>query len=773
MRKTLSIAIAGFGDPTTGLPYRIRALASGDVGSTVIATRILAEHPSEVASSALPREGWARQSSFSFSCRGLDRDPYGAALLSFLYQADPEPVATLAADLSDSATTVNVTTELLRSYPATPFTVYVGREAIVVGVVTGTPAFASMQRGAFGTVAAAHGSSAFDDRAIYTVNPIVVSREVLVYELDIDADTETLVWRGMLDPPEGLGNGLASVQCTARDAFAMLADAEIGYDRVRFTGAIAKSQVGEMFPVDPGGVYVKAPPYAVWRPRPFARDSLNRIRVPMMVDGTAVLALAGAAVSSSSVSNPPLLTSWSTIESAANASAGYTPMHRTSIESQDKKSVSFREVLLADPDNPYSLVRDASGAVSGHPFDIVLNLILSTGSATWDTYAGGHTVGDNGDYDWLPACWGRAVPEAFVDVAGIELLRDSFHFKDLDASNFIIGHEDENPTVKEIITRLLHPLFVFPGVTDTGKITLYSLLPTQSSVATITPADLAQRSAEQPWSSFERIARAIVQVGRTYPGDKYRRTIEDTEFVGITQNRYPFGVRPLDIMADHYGAPGGVGTGTIDALSTLNYLRWRACNARLSEYILYLLPTFDRIPGGSLVTVTYPALVGDDGERGSVVDRVCLVLEARHHPRTFVQTLRVLDLYPLTRADKVTAPAWEISAVTSNTRFTVSDTRYTGGDRALWLPTARYLLFDRTGALRSTDGYATSSGIVAGAVTLAGAWAASGSPLTPAVGDIVRIASYNNALQWTDKAYIGDSNAQLGSANDDAHRWGW
>jgi hypothetical protein len=79
------------------------------------------------------------------------------------------------------------------------------------------------------------------------------------------------------------------------------------------------------------------------------------------------------------------------------------------IETADITRALRREVFL-------TATQDAPFIIGGHPLTIALQILTSTGQGT------------NGPYDVLPEEDGIGIPQAFVDVAGIEALREDFPF---------------------------------------------------------------------------------------------------------------------------------------------------------------------------------------------------------------------------------------------------------------------------------------------------------------------------------------------------------
>lgn len=755
---TPSIAIAGFGDPATGKPYRIRYASTDTVSSSVSPALILTAWPESVGDRIDFGELQRSVSTFAFEC-DAKRSSIGAALLSFLFQAQPQPWGGLLEDISDTDTAIKVVKILGETAPSPGTSIYFEREVMVLDSISWNASGwydCTVDRGQFGTEAEPHMAGDVDDRYVYSRNPIADSREVWVYDLDVDAGTEQLVWSGMLEQPvRSVGN----LRLNAIDALGGVRGTQLGRGRLSFPGAVLREDEHEQLWIDTAGQAI-IPPGMV------------------MPDNRRIVVSDGDVVLTTAV-RPPTSERGDRV-SLAFGSSGYVRTAEAFLTERKTGELTLSECLIAGDDgHPYEdwcMVRDENDELSCHPVDIVLNILTSTGKATWD-YSGSHTVGPNGDFDWLPRHWGLGIPSAQVDSDSFLELRDSFLFSELRCPGFIV-HE-ELVDAAEIIKRLLQPLMAFLTIDSEGRFALRSLLDIgQASALSIGDTDLAEPPIEQPWSAHELYSRAIINVGRRGLDTNPLFISMETGLGDIEQNRYPKGRSPLTVECPDYADPESatVPVANIIALRRVNRLRQSMVVGRLPPYVLRLKPMATRLVSGDIIEATLTSQVGPDGTWGIVAHK-CLVVSAEMDTRNRTQLVTVVDLSPVYRADKRVAPSWRIYSVTSNTQFVVEASRFSAADRSEWVDGNTYELWSVAGVLRSTDGAATGSiNAVTGLVTLTAAWTASGSPVTPAAGDVVRIARYDGGPaigDWLDQAYVADSDAELGTSGDDPHRWGW
>lgn len=149
-----------------------------------------------------------------------------------------------------------------------------------------------------------------------------------------------------------------------------------------------------------------------------------------------------------------------------------------------------------------------------------------------------------------------------------------------------------------------------------------------------------------------------------------------------------------------------------------------------------------------------------------------MVIEATRRPDDRVQEVRVLDFFPVARANRKVLPCWRIASVSANDEFTIESNEFTTNDAATWIDGAPVNLYDKRGVRRSTDG--TSFGSITGTnVLLDSEWTASAVAVTPAVGDLIMPGPFDEAVAyWPNGAWFAGTDETLGSGNAAPARWG-
>lgn len=756
--EVYSIGIAGWGDATApGTPYRLRVAHTGDVGGTVIAVPCMG-HLKRLSTQIDLHESWIEMGSITVPVTRIDEHAGAIALRRFLFQSNPFPIGHLDDDVARGDTTIEFMGSPEGSAPSVGTVIYIGREAMrVTAVAAGSGARTlTVTRNVFGTQKQEHSAHPLKgDRAVYDVNPIVETREVTLYEYDPASDTETKVWSGILEPPS-LDDGLSTLTLKARDSWAAVAGRRLGEGRVEFLGRM--------------GVLYELP-----RLTP-AADDVEWHRVGALPAGNALVLAgeSGVAAATFTVVTSPDATDYLQVDHQV-----VTPLFTDSaswVEWPTDDVELIREVLIADADSDYCMVKDENTDPSDHPLDILLNIWMSTGEAQWSPSVS-HTIGANGDYDWLPAHWGLGIPEADIDVAGIIALRDGI-FAGLRARNFCLGTEAEPVDAIEVVKRLLKPLFAFPTYTTAGKLSIgVALDPGPGNAdATATAGDIisAPGVKAQPWATVKRVRGSKVQVGRRWPTDDFAEVIHGLDNEVVRRNREPYGKTVLEVDAGDYGDPktGALEPTTRAILRAIDVQRMLVLRSRLPEYELDFRPGFTNLAAGMWVDLTLGVLVGADGDRGTVDGHRCLVLEASRAGDSRVQPVRLMDFWPVTRADTVVLPAWVIGSVAADDEFDIVSNKFTTNDAATWIDGALVNLYDKRGVLRSTDG-PTFGSISGTTVTLDAQWQASAVNVTPVAGDVIMPADYDDAIgDWPYGTWIADTSETLGSGNADASRWG-
>lgn len=753
--SVVSIGIAGWGEASTGLPYRIRIAHTGDAGGTVVAVPLLTGHPSELSTRLDLAESWIESGSLSFNVGRIDEHAAAIALRRFLFQANPVPIGYISSDLTAAATSVSFIGSPEGSAPAVGSIIYIGREAMKVTAVSGT---LTVTRAMFGTKAQTHDANPLTgDRWIYDANPIVETREVVRYDYDPATDTETARWRGILEPP-ALDNGLTTITVKARDSWAQVMGRMLGEGRIEFAGRLGTVETfanEERFPIT--SITYKGSFIAT-------RSS------PILINGTTLVLASERSVAAvpfdvaTSQNGTNYLTEAAAVEDPAPL---FVENELPEAPTQDERIV---EVLVADKEGGYSLFRDENDALSDHPLDILLNIWTSSGGATW---SGSHTKGSNGDYDWLPGHWGLGIPESEIDIAGIVALRDGI-FAGLRARSFVLGIGERDAMA--VCKRILQPLFLFPTYTTDGKLSLSVAVDPGpgNTAATITAGDIVGPIQSQPWSTIKRYRSSELNVGRRWPAEDYREKLIGADREAARRNREPYGKSVFEVDAGDYGDPrtGLISEKVRRGLLAVDSRRLLILRNRLPEFEIDLRPGISEIAAGQWIDLTLGVLVGEDGDRVQVDGHRCLVLDATRRPDDRVQELRVLDFFPVARANRKVLPCWRIATVAANDEFTIVSNEFTTNDAATWVNGADVNLYTKRGVLRSTDG--PSFGTITGTgVLLDSEWLASAVAVTPAVGDLVMPAEYDDAsVDWTDGVWIADSGEAVGTANDDPARWG-
>jgi hypothetical protein len=759
---TPSLAISGWGDPVTGLPYRLREASTASIGSTVLPAPILSDWPEAIADKLGEKLAKVEVGTLSFAVAELDSSDEGASLMEFLYQGAPEPWGGLLEDITLSATAIKIVRILGEDVPTAPCNLFLEREVMRCTVLTwngGGWWDATVTRGRYGTKAIAHRSDDKSDRYVYSRNPIADTREVVLYDLDVDTDTESQVWTGVLEQPDGNGG---VCRLTAMPSHGGLRDVVFGAQRLSWPATLTEP---------------------ITRPEELWLDYLAQSRVypgTLLPDGNRVMATDGEVVVLGTtlpygVPGTPDVP----LNGVFNDGSNYG---RTVEAYNTKRKLGetklFEALIAGDAGHPYEewcMVRNDSGDLSCHPIDIVVCLLMSSGTATWPS-GGSHSPGNNGDWDWLSRHWGLDIRDSMVDISGIVELRDSYLFRDLRCPSFILS-DAKPPRATEVIRRLLEPLMCFLALDEEGRYTIRSLLDVGASPdLTISDFDLVAGPERQPFTFGELYRSPDLKLGRVGLGDESPVTVVDSGLGEVENNRYPLGRATASVDCRDYGDPltGLVPASVASALRRINRLRFMLLCARLPVYSARTVGGLSRVTSGAKVDATLASVIGPDGMRG-VDSHRCVVISAEMATDTREQSLLLLDLTPIQRATKRVAPSWQVQSVTSATEIDLKAAQFSLDDLATWVDGHPVLLYDKDGVLRSTDG-PTDGSISGPTVILSAAWKAGGSAVTPNISDIIRLPAYDDgpgAAYWRNQAYIADDAAELGANKDQAHRWGW
>lgn len=789
-RRIYGWEIEGFGtwaetDAAAGQRLRLSYEALYEVNTDKVYALGLADLPQKIPTTARVMEGHTTQSTMQIMIGDIDRADatgirYGRLAARFFWKARPVAVATLTVALSAAGTLASVALIAGETVPVAGDLIYIGREVMVVEGVSGSGGTRALTvlRGQLGTTAEAH---ELDDAEVFLENPVKKDRRVTLYEYDATADTETARWRGVVESVE-ISDETMIICVACRDLMSALSKRKVAESRwVRSVQVSRRDTAGvgldvlQVFDVaGAGGGVVPWPTFYGDLPDGFLpgteRYSGLSVGVKGMaaeVDGECVVLRA------ESVTLPEpgfarlyrhgVIDGLSREVSGGRVEADPTP-----------KAMTAREVLVMDADSPLCLFKDDGAGSSDHPAIIMLNVMTSTGGATWDN-GGSHTAGTNGDYDWLPGHWGLGLPVSWIDTAAFIRLTREYPTSALRARAGYIGGGEAGAGLGalDLLGDLAQAMCCYLYVTPEAQISIRRLAdPGAGNVdASLDADDIAWaanegdgqgETAEQPVYAIDihacaqgpkgKAARIITAgtIGQRFV-TRYRSLarkdkIESTMIYGDPQT-YEVTGRDIQLLAEVY--------------------RWRYayCLDALPTYRLRLVQGAPLVAAGQWVTLSHPSFIDNaDFGRGFSAHR-CLILEHTWDVREGTQEISVVDISPVTGATTLISPAWRISSVSSDTEFVVDGAHYSDGDR-LYLSAGRRLsLWTGDGQLRSTAlrAWTLTVNVVTGAVEMEDVFEDGGGTVTPAVGNILRLATYDETdAEWQGRyTFLGDASMEV------------
>lgn len=788
-RRTVGATIAGLGTAgyhLAGAAIRLSPTHTSIDGPIYYIPQ-LAAWPRAIRTELAPLDGRVSQATIDLAVTGVDQSDsatlgvrIGKTLLEFLWGVGRRKVGRLLADVAAGDPSINIQVLPGAATPAAGDILYLGRQVLYVSwTPSGTTSSLTVpvDHGLFLTPDEDH-----DDRDpyVYSANPIGIDRELTLYELDLLTETETARFHGVIENFK-LDKNLMRLLITARDLLGRITDRNLGADRLQ-----GKIRV-DPYPLDISGT---SEGRIYWG---FDDGDIVPYK-PIYADNDGTIGPGTGKVVALEIDKHAVLLQATEVTTPSRGSWGYRHrivggIHARAIDGQlldvgDKgKEYGFREILIGDADNPHSLFKDANGAASDHPADLLRCILASTGSATWPG-GGSHTVGTNGDFDWLPKPFGLAIPDALINHDAFDALINNYPTRGLRARNFYLGQGDEDIAAGDVIFDLAIAMNGYIYLDEQGRIGARWLGdPGPDGVdATLTADDIAwmrgaSGGAEAGMNDQAPVYAIKLELCQKGPGGDPQDFIKGTDlnFYEVSRRRYQAKEDVIEATRI-YGDPE---THQIGGL----FLRVAQVFASRFAYTQQKLPTYDitlhnaapRVTAGQWVTLSHPAMVEVDHTRG-ITEHRCLVLSADWAPETGRQQLRVVDWAPISQWDTTIAPSWRIAAVASDTVFDIEDAEFSAvDDLTHWRDAASgsyvVTLWTANGLRRDTNG--AEGTLTANEVTLAAAWD-DGAPVTPAVGDIVRIVPYDSASDWyATRKYtaIANNNPTLGAGGDDAHLW--
>jgi len=799
-RKIYGWEIEGFGDYAAsdlGFGQRLRLSYEPlyEVAISSVYVLGLAALPSKIPTTVHPLDGHTTQSTMQILIGDIDRADatgvrMGRAAARFFWQGRPKAVARLQTGISASATSFGVDLVAGEDVPVAGDLIYIGREVMVIGSVSGagsTRTLSGLARGQFASDAQVH---ELDDADVYLQNPVRQDRWVTLWEYDAELDTETVRWRGVVEDFE-VSDETMVVSVTCRDLMGTFAKRKVAESRWSKTVDVSVVNVANVAPsllmvagADAGarGGVVTTPPFYPDLPAGFVPGterydtlSVENKGAAIEIDGECVVLRA----SNVSVAEPGfyrlyrhgIIGGLSREVSGGRVDADY-----------DAKTMQACEVLVCDADSPLCYFKDDAGTASDHPAIIILNILTSTGSATWPG-GGSHTVGTNGDHDWLPGHWGLAVPVAWVDVAAFTALASTYPTSLLRArAGYIGGGKDgADKSALDLLCDFAQAMCAYVYLTADARISIRRLAdPGLGNIdASLDADDIAwadNQGEGQQLSDQKPIYAIELNMCGKGPGGDPARIITAGNIGQRRVSRFKFCAEKDKLDSTLiYGDPQTYEVTGKDIQLVAEVFRWRYgyTTDRLPVYRLRLVQGATLLSAGQWIALTHPYFINNsDFARGFTSHR-CLILEHSWDVKDGTQEIVIVDASPVTGADTLISPAWRVSAVSSATSFTLDDNWFRDDDRAYFGSGRSYQLWTGDGQLRSTAlaGIASAYNSGTGVVTLSQAFN-NGGAVTPSVGDIVRLdVIAGAAVDWLALyTWLGDSSMLVDGTINPA-RW--
>lgn len=623
-----------------------------------------------------------------------------------------------------------------------------------------------LRRGVGGSAQETHKLGDYDDVEIYTRNNVLKGRDARVYRLDLDTNEETLIWEGILDEPSSR-DSFGFIELNGRGSIAWSEELSVGWKRAywSFDSSQRDTTSGAI-----KSVHVRNSPITPLE-SPGGADMV-------VIRGNAVqpVKLAFTRDRSGGLYRYEVTGTFSPIMG--------TYSDRKKEEETDAQAPPMKEVLVGDKRYTF-FYRPDEQVYLLHPFDVIRCLLCSTG-----TRKAGENEGKNGYYDVLPPGWGLGFPSSRIDHDAIDALKSEpsdtsrggpWYLGGLEMTNLLIGNKDE--TFKQVFERILKPLMCFFTINQDSKITIGHMADPgpDGVVASYTPLDFT-KIPTQTGMAYEPRTDIRYTISRRGASGEYSGEIVATNVRRSEGASYRNIATDEEIDAQDYGDPS-VTSGSFEdtpsgqALQALSSLRFGLANTGfqswefgIQEHDLLLVP-------GTCINISYPALFNPaDGGRG-VSETRCLVVEQSVDPGTFNQSLGLINIGHGLEDVLNLAPAWRVSARTSDSSFTLTASDPLSSPRSAMEVGMRVTVCSPDGEkLQGSYGHRLVSAYNpgTGVVTLASAFSA-----TLSIGQYIILSNYPT-VEPTDLpnlkyCYLSDIEGELTdtlSVKVAGHTWG-
>lgn len=608
-----------------------------------------------------------------------------------------------------------------------------------------------VRRGACGSEQETHRNTDFDDVLLYAKNPIVLSRDVEIYLLNLDTMTEQLVWTGILEAPTAT-KSWGGFQFTARGTLAQAAEISPGSQRAYFSWDTNKKDSFN----NPRATHLRPTPI---KQIPDAGGSWNMI----VAHGNAIrpvyLELIPGLVGG--LYNYYVSKLWGPIMG--------TVVDRK-VEQDGGDAVSMREILVGKRGMTH-FYNDGGEEYLLHPFQVIRCLLCSR-------------YGDNknGYYDVLPEGWGLGIPDSLIDHDSIDQLLEPelgyWYLASLSMDNLIIGNNDDKMRV--IIDRILKPIMCYITFTADNKITIKHFVdpgPDESFIDLTVTSDDVSMMESQNMVRFDPIREVRMKINRRGLTNKYGGEIVSTSLRRQVGSRFKSHATTEEIEALDYGNSSLVSSSMFEdivyrALQAVVKIRYLLANQALHAFSMSIIHDTNAQPG-MIARITHPAIFNPNTGENGITNARCFIERVGRDGHTKEQSIDFINVGATHEQEETVAPAWEIESVVMGV-ITIKNDRFSSNDRAKLKNGYEVTIMSKSGVqyidAQGTYGKRTMTNSPGDStLSLSSAFSS-----TPSAGDIIVLAAYSTSGSGFNEArhcYMASNTGDL--LGDPPDRWGF
>jgi hypothetical protein len=689
----------------------------------------------------------------------------------------------LAAERSASASTVSI--EDLDGTAVTTLSdtvIWLGDEAILLGTYNSGSDFYPATRGFYSSVAQYHASG----ELIYTKPQSIRYRNLNLVLYDENSGTESIIWRGFVDDLMTNDEG-TTLEVQGIELYGVLQRARV------FRGSPNLARQPDLD--------------GIGRFRRLRDGALGVLVFKTIADGSQVFK-SGEADPFISLQFEDEIIAYAKYDLSADAFfASFGRFSRTfsgNVEEFDNERFQTEpyeeiyELLVIDYGEDASLINDDGTAKAAmvtdgvsatreleypfHPLAIALAFMLSSTN----------TTATQADYDVLNGASSMQLPKEYVDVTSFETL--IARYPDYRVERMVLGFDGEEFNIWETIRDYcLRPFGFFLGVSDGGKLNA-GVLNTNFGIGDFYLSE--QPKPIPPMLKYlasrqDGVDEVVGKIGQTPWEDDATLTVRGPALSNKNSVRNRLFA---DKRVQEYIIPYGPRrTGVNEAAGAFALLEARA-TAGAYQIPRMVLKFADPDIGGfdfSIGKIISPKdleveeawIINSAGSRVAIeADRVLaltgLIIGRDVDVETLTYTLTLLLQGRATgEIIQWRAPAAVVAASSTTTVINVEQNAFhaASNDTSFFTVGDEIYLFDQTGDYRDGDSANVISAITATSITVSGAFA-----VTPAAGDIVRLAPYDgyaNSGVVTGAGdnvyfYLSEDGSNLGAADEDPHKYG-